>query len=372
MLSFLIILKRVRRCKFASVSFILICCILFTSLTLHSKTMGSSRPAGREPKNEVSPALLIDTSFKAMINGIEHALFIKSANSQNPILLILHGGPGFSDFYFWQTYNKDLQQNFTVVNYDQRGTGLSYTSATLPASMNYKQLTDDAYKIIQLLKTMFKQQQVILMAHSAGTIIGVYLTSLYPADIHSFVSVGQVVGGYDNEKACLEYVISQASKRADKAALNELNAFKDHYPSGNAEVDLPNLKTLRKWNRAYYGDFCAGSSMDSLFAGLDSAVLKKVDFDALNEGEAFSMKYLWSEIVKVKFLNTHTVFKVPVYFVVGKCDYNTPFKLTEHYYKKIRAPKKEIIYFTHSGHYMPFVEPAKFNSFLIGEFGKKK
>lgn len=62
---------------------------------------------------------------RIVLNDVEHGVFIKSNNVENPVLLVLHGGPGFSDFYFWQTHNKDLEQRYTVITYDQRGTGLS-------------------------------------------------------------------------------------------------------------------------------------------------------------------------------------------------------------------------------------------------------
>ncbi|OCK53067.1 hypothetical protein BA768_00480 [Chryseobacterium sp. CBo1] len=55
---------------------------------------------------------------RIVLNGVEHGVFIKgNNNTTNPVLLVLHGGPGFSDFYFWQTHNKDLEQcyNFEIV-----------------------------------------------------------------------------------------------------------------------------------------------------------------------------------------------------------------------------------------------------------------
>jgi pimeloyl-ACP methyl ester carboxylesterase len=70
-------------------------------------------------------------------------------------------------------------------------------------------------------------------------------------------------------------------------------------------------------------------------------------------------------VIGVDFLKTKLKFEIPVYFVVGHCDYNAVYTLVEQYYKKIKAPRKQIIYFENSGHYMPFTEPAKFNDMMI-------
>jgi esterase/lipase len=69
----------------------------------------------------------------------------------------------------------------------------------------------------------------------------------------------------------------------------------------------------------------------------------------------------------VDLFSTHTSFKIPLYFMVGLCDYNTPFAITEEYYEAINAPVKNIFYFENSGHYMQFVENEKFNKIMMSE-----
>jgi pimeloyl-ACP methyl ester carboxylesterase len=46
---------------------------------------------------------------------------------------------------------------------------------------------------------------------------------------------------------------------------------------------------------------------------------------------------------------------VPVYFLVGRHDVNAPPALVEDYLKTLQAPRKELIWFEHSGH-SPWVE----------------
>lgn len=308
-----------------------------------------------------------DSLYHFMINGVDHSVFIKTKNPSNPLLVILHGGPGFSDFYLWQSYNAALEEHFTVVTYDQRGAGLSFSESIPASSMTYAQLMDDSHELIQRLKAEFKQEKVYLMGYSGGTILGVYLITKFPEDFKAFISVGQMVNGYKNEQGCLEYAYNQALFKCNQAAIAQLKPLLSGYPSGKSELDLANLKILRKWNRVFFGDFCEGTSMDEVMRGIKPHLKELIDYDLLNKGEHFSMHHLWAEIMNVKLDETHLKFQVPVYFMVGSCDYNTPFELTQEYYELIEAPKKKIFYFQNSGHYIPFVEPQKFNHILINQ-----
>ncbi|WP_422082152.1 alpha/beta fold hydrolase [Ulvibacterium sp.] len=321
--------------------------------------------------SQTGPEKKIDSLYRIEVNGVDHLVFIKRENIKNPILFVLHGGPGFSDFYLWQTYNQELEDHFTVVAYDQRGTGLTFTENTPAESMTYQQLTDDAHKLLSFLKKELEQDKAYLLGFSAGTIIGVYLAHRYPQEIEAFISVGQVVNGRKNEKLCLDYNLQKAKEQQNWAALEELKPLLNFYPSGDPKTDLSALKTLRKWNRKNYGHFCEGTSMGQLFEGISDKAKEHIDQGFISKGESFSMEHLWGEIIDLDLLSTHTVFQVPVYFLVGKCDFNTPFSLTQEYFEKIKAPNKDILYFENSGHYVPFVEPEKFNDYLATEILNK-
>jgi pimeloyl-ACP methyl ester carboxylesterase len=57
---------------------------------------------------------------------------------------------------------------------------------------------------------------------------------------------------------------------------------------------------------------------------------------------------------------------VPVYFLVGRHDYNAPFKLTETYYEQLQAPQgKHLIWFEDSAHDLFFDQPEAVINALI-------
>ena len=307
---------------------------------------------------------VIDTFFRVKLGNVEQAVFIKGKDRAKPVLLILHGGPGFSDFYFWQSYNQPLENYYTVVTWDQRGTGLSYNDSIPVESMTFDQIASDAHDLTLLLKNLFSQKKIYLLGYSGGTISGVKLVTKYPGDYKAYISVGQVVDGMQNERLSLQYTIQKATEENNQQALNELRAIAEKYPSKGKDA-VTYLKKQREWLRYYHGDLCSGTSMKEIYAGLNPSVMKYYNDTLINKGGDFSFNNMWDEVIGVDFLKTQLNFKIPVYFVVGRCDYNAVYTLTEQYYKKIKAPRKHLTYFEKSGHYMPFTEPEKFNDLMI-------
>jgi pimeloyl-ACP methyl ester carboxylesterase len=56
-----------------------------------------------------------------------------------------------------------------------------------------------------------------------------------------------------------------------------------------------------------------------------------------------------------------------VYFLIGRHDINAPTYLTEEYFKVLKAPQKEIIWFEHSGHNPWVDESEKFMEVIVNQ-----
>jgi hypothetical protein len=51
-------------------------------------------------------------------------------------------------------------------------------------------------------------------------------------------------------------------------------------------------------------------------------------------------------------------------FLSGRTDHVVDAPLTFNYLQRISAPQKSLVWFEHSGHYPPFEEPQKFNTWM--------
>lgn len=306
----------------------------------------------------------IDAHQYIRLGNLEQSVWIRGSNTENPILLILHGGPGFSEAMFFRSYNKDLEVNFTVVNWDQRGAHLSYHDSIAPETMNIQQFVDDAHELIEVLKQRFNKRKIYLLGHSWGSVIGMNTAIQHPEDLHAYIGVGQVVNGKQNEIFSLDYTLAQATERGNKQAIDELQKLGKVYPKVNPE-SLEHLETQRKWLLEFGGLFYGNSDYTTLFEGVDKNEKSIYNETLAIQGEAFSMKHLWSEILsEVDFSKIQNPLRVPVYYIVGLSDFNTPFELTEKLYDHIDAPEKAIYRFEKSGHFIPFEEPQKFREIM--------
>ena len=97
-------------------------------------------------------------SEKVMVNigGVEQGMFIKGKSTRNPVLLYLHGG--MPDYFLTARYPTGLEEAFTMVWWEQRGSGISYHADAPPESVNPDQLVSDTVELTNILRQRFGQQ----------------------------------------------------------------------------------------------------------------------------------------------------------------------------------------------------------------------
>lgn len=299
---------------------------------------------------------------KVKLGGLEQTILIRGKDTSNPVLLFLHGGPGYSQISFARKYQEELEDSFIVVNWDQRGSGMSYSGKIDKDSMNRSQFVKDTKELIDYLCTRFNKQKVYLVGHSFGTELGMYVINEYPEKIAAFISIGQVVNGTESEIISYNYALETAKKSNDKKALEDLNRI------GTPPYKDPVNDTLvqRKWLAKYRGverrvntqrDIVLGSIFSSEYTGIDGI--------RMAIGSKFSADTMWGQNSDLDFIRDIPEVKVPIYFCAGRYDYNTPSELIEKYYNHIKAPEKELIWFEQSAHFPHFEECEKFINLAI-------
>lgn len=130
---------------------------------------------------------------KVRIGNIEQGILIRSRDIKNPILLYLHSGPGSSEMVSFRSLHSKLEDHFTVVYWDQRGTGKSYNKEVKNKGISIEMLVEDTGELIQYLLKRFNQEKLFLMGHSWGTALGILATSKYPQYLYAYIGSGQIV-----------------------------------------------------------------------------------------------------------------------------------------------------------------------------------
>ena len=129
---------------------------------------------------------------KVRLGGLEQWIQIRGRDKSKPILLFLHGGPGFPQMPFAHL-NSELERHFVVVQWDQRGAGKSYSSSVPDESMRVTQFVSDAHELVQILLARFGAQRCYLVAHSWGSLFGAQLAAQYPDLFFAYVGIGHTV-----------------------------------------------------------------------------------------------------------------------------------------------------------------------------------
>ena len=327
------------------------------------KMFYSRTPKIKDKEGKIKPNSVASLE-KVPIGGIDQWIIIRGHDKVNPILLFLHGGPGSIEGPFAYKFQRDLEEHFIVVNWDQRGAGKSYSKKIPKESMTIEQFILDAYELIQLLLNRFNQKKLFLVGHSWGSILGTLVVSRYPEFIHAYVGIGQVVNILDNEKISYQYTIDQAKERGNKKALKQLKKL-EPYPEKDIN-DTKALRKQRKWLLKFNGVMHNGTSWwPYIKIALASPEYSLKDMIKFIGGLKFSIETMWAQMFEIDLPKQIAELKVPVYICMGRYDYNTPFELAEQYFNQLKAPKKEYIWFENSGHLLNTEESEKFNEILI-------
>jgi pimeloyl-ACP methyl ester carboxylesterase len=325
-------------------------------------------PAGTppiRPAGKAGPARSIATLEKLPIGGSDQWVLQRSENTDNPVILFLHGGPGTSQLTGNRRNTRDLEKSFIVVNWDQRGAGKSYAAIRDAAKMNIDQFVEDTRELTLYLLKKFGKRQIVLVGHSWGSAIGAMAVAKYPELYSCFVGIGQIANMEEGETVSYNWTLDQAKKRNAKRAVKALEKMGTPPYQGDWRT-----KTISE--RSYvarFGGEVHGSRLGAIGIVLGNVLFSREYglFDRLNvfRGVLGSMKLLWLQLFKVDLFRSVPEMKVPVFFMEGRYDREVPPEIAARYFAALKAPAKELIWFENSAHMVNSEERDAFNKTLL-------
>lgn len=284
---------------------------------------------------------------KVRLGGVDQQILIRGEDTSKPIILFLHGGPGMPMMYLAHTFQGDLEKQYIVVQWDQRGAGKSLRPYPPVDSMNVNQFVSDTHDLTDYLLQRFHKDKLYLVGWSWGSYVGMLTVSRYPDRYYAYVGMGQIADKMA-EPALQDTFIEQQLTLRNRAA--EIGAYKQD-PAAMRE------NYLFEFGAEIHA---AQNFVPLIMAGINSTEYSIFDYSTIMEGPKFSAKYMQYNAPEGQLMQNVTTLKLPVYFFVGKYDYTVPYALTEQYFQKIQAPRKELVIFDNSAHFMFYEEPQKF------------
>jgi pimeloyl-ACP methyl ester carboxylesterase len=296
------------------------------------------------------------------LGSVTQWIYVRGKNRDNPVLLFLHGGPGSPELPLAREFGLQLEEHFVVVHWDQRASGKSAGEEVPPGSLTIERYVADTLELIDFLRTRFEEERIYLLGHSWGSVLGTLVARDRPELLHAYVGMGQVVSMRSNEQISYEFVMRRALETGNENAIGELSPLTPPY-----EADVSELFVQRKWLEHFGGVVHEGSMLPFVLRGVLSPEYSLLEVltvvPSLLRGDL--TKKMYAEMLGVNFLEQARRLEVPVYFLTGRYDHDTPFELVEQYYEVLEAPRKEIIWFERSAHIPNLEEPERFQEVLI-------
>jgi len=304
----------------------------------------------------------IESLESVELGGVRQWIYLRSEDRNNPVLLSLHGGPGSPELPLARDFGLRLEEHFVVVHWDQRASGKSAGEEVPPGSLTIEGFVADTLELIDFLRARFEEERIYLLGHSWGSILGTLVARDHPERLHAYVGMGQVVNMRSNEQLSYEFALRRAREMGDEVAIRELSRLRPPY-----EADVSELFVQRRWLDRFGGVVHDGSMLPFILRGALSPEYSLLDvltvLPSLLRGDL--VKAMYAEMLEVNFLEQARRLEVPVYFLTGRYDYDTPFELVEQYFEVLEAPRKEIIWFERSAHAPNLEEPERFQEVLI-------
>ena len=280
------------------------------------------------------------------IGNVDQCILIRGNDSSLPVLLFLHGGPGMPAMYLAHAFQRELEKEFVVVQWDRRGAGKSYRE-DIGSTLTSEQLVADTIELTNVLRSRFHQDKIYLVGHSWGTYLGTLVIARHPELYHAYVGIGQLARSSPIAGIQDEFIRESARRMGDQDAIAELEE------KGSSVRET----LLFKFGGEIHN---AKSFMPLLLTGLAAPEYSLRDARNIPKGVSlYSRNFVYNSI-SGELMDVVTRVEIPVYFFTGRYDYTDPFTLTEQYFSKIDAPEKHIVWFEESAHFPFYEEPAAF------------
>lgn len=315
-------------------------------------------------KNHISQPNGIQENIYVEIGGVEQYLQIRGENKDNPVILWLHGGPGFPLTYLSSCYQKGLEADYTIVCWEQRGCGRTYYQNRDNGELTTERLVTDMEELVDYLCERFEKDKIVIMGQSWGTVLGMEYISKNPQKVAAYIGIGQVI---DFKQGKIYAAQTAMQKSSDKDAVlleNYIQSFQK--TECMDELNVKELEQMILLSLKYLKGNGELSSMKQMFLAVTSPEFSWKDlkwFLAASDSENIIncqkelVEYMYFDFNAENITNEHYV---PICFIQGENDWITPTDMVRSYYDTLSTSSKEFVVIDNAGH-TPFLDnPEQF------------
>lgn len=331
--------------------------VVIGTVTVVALAVGMALPASTPPVlgEDGTPLPGSISSLEAVpIGGHAQWLLIRGARVDNPVLLYLAGGPGQSNLPIARVVLGELEREFVVVSWDQRGTGKSYSALDPASTHTLDQAVADTIELTNLLRERFHQQKIYLLGESWGTILGVLAVQRAPQLYFGYLGSGQMVNVRETDQRLYRDVLDLAEQTGDVGLARQMRA----YGPPPYSDPLASAVVFQQYERLYkpytppqsYQDLGARYAWQTGPWGLLGSEYNFVEKTNVLRGLADTFAVMYPQIQGIDFRRDAPRLEVPVYLFDGQAELSARRDLALEWYGGLQAPIKRLYSFEDSAH----------------------
>jgi pimeloyl-ACP methyl ester carboxylesterase len=304
----------------------------------------------------------INNEFLIPSDGVELYLKVRGQDITKPILLYLHGGPGEANGpLLFQAYaGPELEKHFIVAYLHQRHTCMSPEAPV--NTLTIRQFVRDVDHIATFLKEEFQKDQIFLLGHSSGGLLGYLYLLEHQNNIEKFVSAAGAFACAPMEKNGYQTVLTLAEKTDNQEAIQKLK-----------KIGPPPYETLQEamtWRML--GMSLLEAMNESITKNLQMSKVMTItgidNFDQTWQQKSMVVAgAMWKELIRIDIEDEVKHIDVPLLLIAGAKDIMVPFSILKRGYENYGG-EKEYIIFENSNHFMFINEPDLFVAKVIQFF----
>jgi pimeloyl-ACP methyl ester carboxylesterase len=317
------------------------------------------------------------------VENTKLGLIIKSIDPENPVLLILGGGPGIPEYLLESEYGSNLDKYFILCYINYRGTGLSFDKNTIKQKEDLTSETyfNDCIAVAKYLCKRFHKEKIYLLGHSFGTYVGLNITYRYPEFFHAYIGMSMIVDQNLSEQLAYQYMYEFYKGKGKTDRMKELDKFKILFET-KSTINFKDPLTKQYFEKvrdAYMHESGIGTTheMKSVITGIFFPSFRIKDFSLMEKINIWRAKMVTSDapVITDAFnfnaFETINKLKIPFYVFAGKYDYTTAYSVQEKYFNRVTAPLKKFYTFENSAHSPLFEENEKALKIILQDILKK-
>ena len=309
--------------------------------------------------------MIIDSLEPVQLGGMTQWIRIRGTDKKNPVLLLMQQGPGLPIINEARIFGRllGLEKDFTVVYWDQRGTGRSALPSRKIQEITAAAMVDDAVDMLELLHARFGGKTFVA-GFSFGATFAAQAAVRRPDLVTALVATAMDIDVPAAERHMYDFVLRTARQRGNNRAIRQLEKI-----GPPPHLTAKQFMTRARW-AANYGAVSAGKTQADILRGVVGSMIRSPDYpigDVVRalRGITASQAALVPELATTDLVETMPSLDVPIVFAQGRLDQVAPGEATQRFYDSLKAPSKQLVWFEKSAHTPQFDEPDNFRRLLL-------